>query len=101
MFGPPIQASSDKSVFLLVWTYNVKAADGRKKACYVCNGSTRSGHVQVLDETYANCVNQTSARLFYAVAAGENMPKAGHFCPPRQSISRLVDNIQNLHTNTP
>ena len=28
--------------------------------------------VQILSETYANCVNQTSARLFYAVAAAEN-----------------------------
>jgi hypothetical protein len=39
----------------------------------VCNGSSRSGSVQVLDEVYANCVNQTSSRLFYAVAAAENL----------------------------
>jgi hypothetical protein len=39
----------------------------------MCDGSTRSGLVQVLDETYANCVNQTSSRLFYAVAAAENL----------------------------
>jgi hypothetical protein len=29
--------------------------------------------VRVLAETYANCVDQTSARLFYAVAAAENL----------------------------
>jgi hypothetical protein len=29
--------------------------------------------VHVLAETYANCVDQTSARLFYAVAAAENL----------------------------
>jgi hypothetical protein len=31
------------------------------------------GHVKVLDKTYANCVNQTNACLFYAVAAGKIM----------------------------
>jgi hypothetical protein len=73
MFGTPIQATTESAVFHLVWTYNVKAADERKKARCACDGSTRSGHVQILDETYAICVDQTSARLFYAVAAGENM----------------------------
>jgi hypothetical protein len=28
---------------------------------------------KVLDETYANCVDQTSSRLFYAISAGENL----------------------------
>ncbi len=39
----------------------------------MCDGSTHLGSVQVLDETYANCVNQTSSRLFYAVDAAENL----------------------------
>ncbi len=73
MFGTPTKALADSAVFHLVWTYNVKAADGRKKARCACDGSTRSGQVRILDETYANCVDQTSARLIYAVAAGENM----------------------------
>ena len=73
MFGTPIQAPTYSAVSHLVWTYNVKAADGRKKTRCACDGSMRSGHVQILDETYANCVDQTSARLFYAVPAGENM----------------------------
>jgi hypothetical protein len=29
--------------------------------------------VRILDETYANCINQTSSRLFYAVSAAKNM----------------------------
>jgi hypothetical protein len=33
----------------------------------------RLGQFRVLDETYANCVDQTSACLFYGVAAAENM----------------------------
>ena len=73
MFGDPVQAHTNDAIFHLVWTYAVKTANGRKKARCVCDGSTRSGHVQVLDKTYANCIDQTSAQLFYAVAAGENM----------------------------
>jgi len=73
IFGTPIQALTDSAIFHLVWTYNVKAADGRKKARCACDGSTRSGQVRILDETYANCVDQTSAQLFYTVAAGKNM----------------------------
>ena len=51
MFGTPTQATPDSAIFHLVWTYNIKIADGRKKAQCVCDGSTRSGHVQILDET--------------------------------------------------
>ena len=51
MFGEPTAAASDNAIFHLVWTYNIKAADGRKKARCVCDGSTRSGHVKILDET--------------------------------------------------
>jgi hypothetical protein len=73
MFGHPVAVEDDAAIFHLVWTYGVKTADGRKKARCVCDGSTRSGSVQVLDETYANCIDQTSSRLFYAIAAVENL----------------------------
>ena len=73
MFGDPVATNEGDAIFHLIWTYNIKAVDGRKKACCVCDGSTRSGKVLVLAETYANCVEQTSARLFYAVAAAENL----------------------------
>jgi hypothetical protein len=73
MFGRPVAASEDDAIFHLVWTYAIKAVDGRKKARCVCDGSTRSGMVRVLAKTYANCVDQTSARLFYAVAAAKNL----------------------------
>jgi hypothetical protein len=71
--GLPTAIEHDDAVFHLVWTYHIKAVDGRKKARCVCDGSSRSGSVKVLDEVYANCVDQTSARLFYAVAAAENL----------------------------
>jgi hypothetical protein len=73
MFGDPIAVDKDDAVFHLVWTYNIKALNGCKKARCVCDGSSRSGSVQVLDKTYANCVDQTSSRLFYAIAAAENL----------------------------
>ncbi len=47
------------------------------------------GQVWALDYTYANCVDQTSARIFYAVLAAENllifgadMPNAFAKAPP-------------------
>ncbi len=73
MFGNLVAAADGDAIFHLVWTYVIKSLDGHKKARCVCDGSTRLGSVQVLDETYANCVNQTSSRLFYAVAAAENL----------------------------
>jgi len=68
-----VAVDSTEAVFNLVWSYGIKAVDGRKKARCTCDGSTRSGQVRVLDETYANCVDQTSARLFYGIAAAENL----------------------------
>jgi hypothetical protein len=73
MFGVPIPMKEKDVVFHLVWTYAIKVVDGREKARCVCNGSTCSGMVRVLDETYVNCVDQTSSRLFYAISAAENL----------------------------
>jgi hypothetical protein len=70
--GNPVAASKGDAIFHLVWTYIIKAVDGRKKAWCICDGSTCSGQVLVLAKTYANCIEQTSAKLFYAVADAEN-----------------------------
>jgi hypothetical protein len=51
-FGEPTSVAKEDAVFHLVWTYNIKALDGRKKARCVCDGSSRSGSVKVLDEVY-------------------------------------------------
>lgn len=48
MFGDPVLTSDGDAIFHLVWTYNIKAVDGQKKASCVCDGSTRSGKVLVL-----------------------------------------------------
>ncbi len=73
MFGQPVPRVKDMSVFHSVWTYAKKALDARKKARWACDGSPRSGQAKILDETYANCVDQTSSRLFYAISAAENL----------------------------
>jgi hypothetical protein len=73
MFGQPVPQVDDMAVFHLVWTYAIKAVDLQKKARWACDGSPRSGQAKILDKTYANCVDQTSACLFYAIAAAENL----------------------------
>jgi hypothetical protein len=73
MFDSPVAVESNEAVFNLVWSYGIKAVNGCKKARCTCDGSMQSGQVGVLDETYANCVDQTSACLFYGIAVAENL----------------------------
>ncbi len=112
MFGNPVAPTDKDTIFHLVWTYAVKAVDGRKKARCICDGSTRSGMVRVLAETYANCVNQTSAHLFYAITAAENLlvfgadvsnafaeappPKQGFFIRPDRAFTEWWVKHKNL-----
>ncbi len=112
MFGTPKPFSNDDAVFPLVWTYNIKAEDGWKKAQCTCNGSLRTGRACVFNETYTNCVDQTSSRLFYAIAAAENplsfganvsnafaeapLPKQGFFiCPNCASMEWWTQHRKN------
>lgn len=73
LFGDPCLPSNKNAVFFLIWTYTVKMEDGRKKARLTCDGSSRGGAVRVLDFTFANSVDQTGSRIFYAIAAAENL----------------------------
>jgi hypothetical protein len=51
----------------------VKELDGCKKAQCVCDGSSHSVQVRVLDRTFANCIDRTGLHIFYAISAAENM----------------------------
>ena len=73
MFGQPCPVTKKEAVFHLIWTYVVKELDGRKKARCTCDGSSRGGQVRVLDHTFANSIEQTGSRIFYAIAAAENL----------------------------
>ena len=102
MFGTPCPPTKSSAVFNLIWSYAVKVEDGRRKARCTCDGSTRSGQVRVLDHVYANSLEQTSSRIFYALAAAESLlcygadvsnafaeappPKQGFFICPDQAF---------------
>jgi hypothetical protein len=71
MFGEPCPVTKKSVLFNLIWTYVVKELDRRKKARCTCGGSTRGDQVRVLDHIFANSIDQTSSRIFYATAAAE------------------------------
>ena len=103
MFGEPCKVTKTSAVFNLIWTYVIKELDGRKKARCTCDGSTRGGQVRVLDHTFANSIDQTGSRIFYGVAAAENLlifgadvsnafgeapaPKQGFYIRPDKAFS--------------
>ncbi len=60
----------DAAIFCTVWTYAIKALNGRYKALCTCDGLPRSAQSHILDEIYANCVDQTGARIFYPFFGG-------------------------------
>ena len=58
IFGEPVLVNKAEAFFYLVWTYGIKTLDRQKKARCVCNVSSCSGLVKVLDETTTNCIDQ-------------------------------------------
>ena len=81
MFGKPtaLPYITDKdgnrvpaTLLPFVWTYLYKP-NGDQKARATCNGGKRYGRAVTLAHTYASCVEQPAARLFYGLAALENM----------------------------
>ena len=101
IFGTPVQIQEGMAVFHLVWTYPIKALDSCKKARWACDGSPHLGQARILDKIYANCVDQTSSRLFYAVSAAENLIIMGadvlnafvEAPPPKQGFYGTLANI--------
>ena len=73
MFGAPCPLPPGKVIFSLVWSHYLKT-DGtaKRKARCTCDGSPRSGQAHTLDHTYASCIDQNTARIFYANAALQN-----------------------------
>ena len=73
MFGEPCPRQHGKGLFNLMWNHYYKT-DGTnaKKAQWTCDGSPRSGQAYTLEHTYASCIDQNAARIFYATAAINN-----------------------------
>jgi hypothetical protein len=76
IFGDPIPRPAKATVLPFVWTYLFK--DGIKpKACGTCNGGKRYGKAVTLAHTYASCVEQPGARIFWSLAALHGMTVLG------------------------
>ena len=71
MFGPPGELPTgidDINVLPMIWTYLTKTC-GRKKARCVANGAPHLKGSVTLANTYAACLEQTAARIFWSLAA--------------------------------
>jgi hypothetical protein len=76
MFGKPIKRPPKSTVLPFVWTYLFK--DGiTPKARGTCNGGKRYGKAVTLAHTYASCVEQPGARIFWSLAALHGMTVLG------------------------
>ncbi len=67
---------AELGIFRLVWTYQEKLSGDtkmRKKSRCAVDGSPKTGAAQVIGNVYANCIEQSAARLFYAITAAENL----------------------------
>ena len=73
MFSTPTEIPEDTNCLPFIWTYMVKD-DGTKKARGVYNGSPRMKGTVTLGQTYAASLDQTCAKIFWALnAAKENI----------------------------
>lgn len=72
MFGHPMHLPPDAAIFNWVWTYLIKT-DGTKKACGVCDSSSRAGKARTQDYTYASCVEMTGLCLFHVICSLESL----------------------------
>jgi len=63
--------ASDFNVLPIIWTYLIKVG-GKKKARCVANGAPHLKGSVTLANTYAACLEQTGARIFWATSAHMN-----------------------------
>ena len=73
MFSPATKLPNEHgiNVLAMVWIYLVKTT-GRKKARCVANGNPQQKGSVTLANTYATCLEQASARIFWATCAAKN-----------------------------
>ena len=86
------------NVLPMIWNYLIKTC-GRKKARCVANGSpTQKGSI-TLANTYAACVEQPAAQIFWATSAVKNLLVFGADCsnafaeasPPTEPLYMKID----------
>jgi hypothetical protein len=73
MFGKPIPPPPNAVILRLHWQYQIKrSGERRSRSC--CDGSPRAAPVlHRVASTYSSCVEQPVQRLFFALAAANNM----------------------------
>ena len=67
------------NILPMIWNYLVKSY-GKKKARCVADGSPRQSGAITLAQTYAACLEQPSARIFWGTAALKNLQVYGCDC---------------------
>ena len=72
MFGKPIPCPRNSNVLHMLWVYKIKDS-GIYKARAVCNGSPRQKGTVTQDHTYAACLEQPGARIFWGTAATKGL----------------------------
>ena len=73
MFGKPgsLPTNGEYNVLPMIWSYLIKTC-GRKKARCVANGAPHLKGSVTLANTYAACLEQTGARIFWSLSALHN-----------------------------
>ena len=76
MFDEPSEIPKGSNILSLLWVYLIKLCGTKKSRC-VCNGSQRMRGTVTLGETYAQSLEQTAARIFWAIVAILNLIAIG------------------------
>jgi hypothetical protein len=76
MFGSPIRRPPKATVLPFIWTYVFKDLV-KPEAHGTCNGDKRYGKAVTLAHTYASCIEQPGARIFWALSALNGMKVLG------------------------
>jgi len=98
MFGNTIPKPRDANALRMLWTYQIKQC-GTYKSRMVCDGNPRHKESITLGHVYANALDATSERLFWAIAAKEGMIAIGFNIsnafveapPPKVSLYLYID----------
>ena len=74
MFGKPHRPPSGAMILRPLWSYCVKN-DGRRRARLCCDGSPRAAPTlhKIIDNTFASALEHPVLRLFFALAAADNL----------------------------
>jgi hypothetical protein len=76
MFSEPMPHPPNANDIRMLWTFQLKM-DGTKKSRMVAHMNARVRNTITLGHTYANSLETTSERLFWAIAAQEGLVVIG------------------------